>query len=357
MLVIAAMFGSAISHSSAICPRPRIAISSTSACVSRRGTQHRQWQADLGVVVLRAGMDAQGQDRVADVLDRRLAHRPRDPDDPASQLAPPGPSERLQRGERIRRGQHPAATVFRPTLGGRARAWSARAPPRPRRPRLRPRAPARRTRPRRRARPAGRRTGPLRRSCARVDDCPLGPPARAGDRDLGAGRGGDALWRQLDHAPGRSHMRSGLGRHTPDPLRSLRSSSLATSRSSNGIFRPPANSCPCSWPLPAMTTVSPGPAAPSASAIAARRSGSTLTPGCVVDSGQDLGDDRLRLLRARVVGGDHAGVRESSARSPPSGAASHGRDPRRSRRPRSAVPRSACAPPSSALSSESGVWA
>ena len=106
---------------------------------------------------------------------------------------------------------------------------------------------------------------------------------------------------------------------TPDPLRSLRSSSLATSRSSNGIFRPPSNSWPCSCPLPAITTVSPGSAAASASAIAARRSGSTRMPrpaGAsvlgrrIAHSGQDLGDDRPRLLRARVVGGHHARVGE-----------------------------------------------
>ena len=164
-----------------------------------RGTEHGQWQADLGVVVLRAGMDAQGQDRVADVLDRRLAHRPRDPDDPAPELAPPGPSERLQRGERIGRGQHPAATVFRPALGRGARQ-GARAL------RLDHDAPGSGLeRPRGELAPVGVLARQAEEQIpgaqlARVDDCPLRPPARAGDRDLGAGRGGDAVCRQLDHA-------------------------------------------------------------------------------------------------------------------------------------------------------------
>ena len=38
-------------------------------------------------------------------------------------------------------------------------------------------------------------------------------------------------------------------------------STTGSSRSSNSILRPPSNSWPCSWPLPAITTVSPGRAA------------------------------------------------------------------------------------------------
>src|SRR6185312_5866854 len=100
-----------------------------------------------------------------------------------------------------------------------------------------------------------------------------------------AGAGG----RGVDHRAGRrlrgardEHPRSGgLGYlRAAEPhagLPSLRSSSRATSRSSKGTFLPPSNSCPCSCPLPAITTVSPGLARPSASAIAARRSTSTTT--------------------------------------------------------------------------------
>src|SRR5262245_55256659 len=48
--------------------------------------------------------------------------------------------------------------------------------------------------------------------------------------------------------------------------------SAATSRSSNGATSSPI-ACVVSWPLPAMTTTSPGRASPSARAIARRRSG------------------------------------------------------------------------------------
>ena len=95
---------------------------------------------------------------------------------------------------------------------------------------------------------------------ARVDLHPPGGAGLAAADDLGPDRGGDPLRVEGPHPA------------------SLRSSSRATSRSSKGILRPPSNSWPCSWPLPAITTVSPGPAAASASAIAARRSGSTSTP-------------------------------------------------------------------------------
>src|SRR5207247_8186024 len=66
---------------------------------------------------------------------------------------------------------------------------------------------------------------------ARVGDGALGSPHAPPDDDLGAGTGRDLLWRKLDQvvlAPSR------------------RSSSLATSRPSNGLFRPP----PHSWPSP-----------------------------------------------------------------------------------------------------------
>ena len=63
----------------------------------------------------------------------------------------------------------------------------------------------------------------------------------------------------------------------PAGARDARSASRATSTSSNGSLRPPANSCPCSWPLPAITTTSPGSASSTARAIAARRSTSRST--------------------------------------------------------------------------------
>jgi hypothetical protein len=58
--------------------------------------EDRERQADLGVVVLGAGMDAPRQDHPGDVLDRGLAGRAGDPDHPAIQLAAPGAGEELQ---------------------------------------------------------------------------------------------------------------------------------------------------------------------------------------------------------------------------------------------------------------------
>src|SRR5439155_14037935 len=203
-----------------------------------------------------AGVDPQRQDRVADVLHGRLAHGAGYPAHRAAGLAARRAGQRLQSGERVVRREHPAASL--PASRGEG-ARPRRAYDHP--PRLR----------------GERRVRVLaavlalaleaeeeisRAHLARVDDGALGSPHAPPDDDLGAGTGRDLLWRKLDQvvlAPSR------------------RSSSLATSRSSNGIFRPPSNSWPCSWPLPAITTVSPGPAAASARAIAALRSGSTST--------------------------------------------------------------------------------
>ena len=233
MLVIAATSGSAIPHSSAIWPRPRIAISSTSTSRLGRRRQHGERQADLGVVVLRAGVDAHGQDRVADVLDRGLAHRAGDPDHRAAELAPPGACERLERGQRVGRGEHPAASIARPRLAARQRASALPARPPP--PRPRPRARRRRSPRRRHARPAGRRTGRPARSLARVDHRPLGPPAPPATQDLGPGRGRDPLW-------GRARSRGAPARHNPARARRSLAAPPATSRSSKGIFLPPSNS-------------------------------------------------------------------------------------------------------------------
>ena len=86
-----------------------------------------------------------------------------------------------------------------------------------------------------------------------------------------------------------------------------RSASRATRRSSNGIVRP-ASSWPCSWPLPAITTTSP--------ASAPRQRGGSRAPVGLDHPrgrsmpGQDLGDDRVRILAARVVGRDDHAVGE-----------------------------------------------
>ena len=198
-------------------------------------------------------MDSQRQDRVADVLDRRLAHRPGDPDDRASELAPPGARQALERGKRIAAPPGPSPLVADSGSVPRARARE-RTPARPRRPRRRPRAPRRRTRRRRRA----RRAAPKKRSPGRTSRESItarsGPPAPAGAATSAPAAA--AIRSATARSLGRRELEHRAALTPPWPQ--LRSSSRATSRSSKGIFRPPASSWPCSWPLPAITTVSPG---------------------------------------------------------------------------------------------------
>ena len=169
------------------------------------------------------------------------------------------------------------------------------------RPRRRLRSPRRRTRRRRGSRRGGRRRGRRGRSRRRRSS----PAAAARPRPRPATRAPVAAAISL--------AGSALTRRSAAPA-SRRSSSRATSRSSKWILRPPSNSWPCSCPLPAITTVSPGSARASASAIAARRSTSTSTSAASpARPGGDFGDDRRRLLGARVVGGDDGEVGELAA--------------------------------------------
>ena len=223
-----------------------------------RRFEHGQRQPDLGVEVLAVGVDAAGQQRPGDVLDRGLADRAGDADDAGAERAPPGAGQRLQRRQRIRRPRRPS----RPRRACAPRRYPTRnagTPSRParRRPRRRPRSRRRRTRRRRGSprRPKKRSPGPASPESIVARAASPGRPRR----------------RPRPRAPRRSAPRRQV--QQPD-----RSSSRATSRSSKGILRPPSNSWPCSCPLPAITTVSPGSARPSASAIAARRSTSTSTP-------------------------------------------------------------------------------
>jgi hypothetical protein len=94
---------------------------------------------------------------------------------------------------------------------------------------------------------------------ARVDDDPR-RAALALAQEFGAGRAGDLLGGPVLHA-----------------LATARNASRATTTSSKGSLRPPANSWPCSCPLPAMTTTSPAAASAIAAAIAARRSSTRFT--------------------------------------------------------------------------------
>ena len=96
---------------------------------------------------------------------------------------------------------------------------------------------------------------------------------------------------------------------------SRRSASRATSRSSNGSLRS-ANSCPCSWPLPAMTTTSPSRGA--ADRLGDRGSAVGLDLGSGPTPGKDLVDDRERILASRVVRGHDRRRPRARRRSAPS---------------------------------------
>ena len=296
-LVITATSGSAISASSAIWPAPRIAISSTSASVSVGRLEHGQRQPDLGVEVLagwrgpgRAG--APGQMSLTEVL-------PVEPVIPTTG----------RRARAARRGRAPAA----PPAGRRRRRPSRRR----RRPSLAPRrarrragadddAPGaglerRRRRTRRRRgcsprRPKKRSPAPTSRG---VDHRPRGGrrrrPRRAPRRPS---RGGDlARPSSVDHAGARRELAQLLA----------------------GDLAVVEGDLPPALELLALLVALAGDhdgvaglgAAPSASAIAARRSTSTSTsaPALAIPA-TIFGDDRLRVLGARVVGGDDRQVGE-----------------------------------------------
>ena len=136
-------------------------------------------------------------------------------------------------------------------------------------------------------------------------------PALLGGRadEPGAGRPRDLLGCPGPHALiGR--VLAGSGGQRPGAVqpaaRTPSSASRATVTSSNGILRPPSNSWPCSWPLPAITTTSPGRAPAIAVSIAARRSASCSTAGPVPTRISSM--IASGILGARVVGGDDHAV-------------------------------------------------
>ena len=154
-LVITPTSGSAISASSAIWPGAAHRHLQHQQLGVRRRLEHGQRQPDLGVEVLAVGVHPARQQRPGDVLDRGLADRAGDADDPGTPSARrQARGQRLQRRERVLDREDPA-----PPLGRRLRRARDRAGRRPT-----PQAPGlerrrRRTRRRRRARRAGRRRG------------------------------------------------------------------------------------------------------------------------------------------------------------------------------------------------------
>ncbi len=213
--------------------------------------QPRQGQRQADLVVERGGVGDRGepgrQHGGQQVLGRRLAGRPGHADHVRPRACPHRGAEGTQggqrvvdldarpRGDRAGRRQHRHRAGLQ-RLGGEAAAVGAAA----------------RQGDEQGARPDRARVGPQRGGNHRAFG--LQQPATGGGGRLGE--------RQRDHG-------------APPFERRARSSSAATTRSSKGTLRPPSNSCPCSWPLPAISTASPGRARASVWRMAARRSTST----------------------------------------------------------------------------------
>ena len=210
-----------------------------------------------------------------------------------AELAAPGARERLERRERVLGGEHDARR--RRALGG-LRVLRAR-PARPTRP---PRAPARRSAPPScvsPGRPTNRSPGTTaRESIVDARRARRRRPAAGAARRAPAACG-DPLGRPAPHRAADRTLR-GAPRARP-------------SRRRTAASRPPASSCPARGPCRRSRRRRRLARAAIACAIAARRSTSAATPSPArPDAREDLRDDRLRLLRARVVGRDDRAVGE-----------------------------------------------
>ena len=310
-----------------------------------RRLEHGQRQADLGVEVLAVGVDRARQQRPGDVLDRGLADRAGDPDHARAELAPPGTGQRLQRGQRVIDGEDPARPSFR--------------------------------------------------SCSRRYPGDKRPERGAHDDAPGAGldRGGGELAAVGALAAQAEEEVAGAGRAGVDrrpPRRAWRRPRRRTSAPIAAAICPASRFMPRRSPLTAAAAqqllaghlaVVEGDLATVLELLAllvalagdhhrvarpararrrarSRRAGRarTSTPP-VAGPGEDLGDDRLRVLGARVVGGDDRQVGQPSAPALPIfGRLSRSRSP--------PAPKTEITLPSVSrraaartLSSESGVWA
>ena len=249
MFVITPTSGSQIAVSSAICPKPRIASSSTRTSVpagaasSSSGSPISVLKLAREAATVRCGAIRAAIRSFVDVFptepvtpitcapSARRQPRARPPSaatgSAAARTAPPS-SVRAHSGV--------ASTPHAPA----ASASAAKRPPSTRSPGI----------------ATNRSPGAID---ARVDDHAR-RTAVAVAQQVGAGRAGDPLGVPVPHARA-----------------TARNASRATATSSKGSLRPPANSCPCSWPLPAMTTTSPGAASAIAAPIASRRSTTCFT--------------------------------------------------------------------------------
>src|SRR5580693_3671982 len=143
---------------------------------------------------------------------------------------------------------------------------------------------------------------------------------------LAVGALGDLGQGQRDHRSTAHGSRGGW------PLAARSNADAVTARSSKGSTAP-ATYCPVSWPLPATTITSPGAARPTAWAIAAARSGSTMTrarsscgtlstPSSIAARMANGSSDRgLSLVRMATSASDAAAApiigRLARSRSPP----------------------------------------
>ncbi len=344
MFVIAATSGSAIAQSSAICPIPRIAISITSSSVSGGAASSA---SGIPISVLKfSGLAWTRRGRIA----RQMSLTDVLPVEPVIPTVGQPSSRRQARASACRAASGSATAKTRPP-GALAREPRRRARGR----RSTPQAPCVegrrgeaaavvRARP---ARPTNRSPSP---SLARVDHGALGrePSSAPAAGSVAPTRRGDPIGRELDH-------------------RGRRSAGRAAASSSRATVAVVERDLPAAVELLPLLVALAGdhdqvarlrPAA-SARAIAARRSGSTSTQFAAVggDALEDLRDDRLGVLGARVVGGDDREVRRARRRPVPSAAASADRDRRRSRRRRSARPSVSLRAARRTFSSESGVCA
>ena len=233
--------GRATRQSRAMCPRPRAPISSTRKRVRSSALEHGERQPDVVVVGpgradRRAG---RGEHLAEQVLGGGLAGGAGDRQRAQAARPPAGRAPRRPAGRARRRGRRRRRTAAR-----RPDGWSSAAT-----------APA--------AAAAARKSCPSTRSpatatnrspAATVRESRVTAPvtaASAGAGQLAAGQLG-----HLGQASARSCRRS----------RSAARTSRRTARSSKGCTVP-ATSWPVSWPLPATSRVSPGPASATAAAM------------------------------------------------------------------------------------------
>ena len=254
----------------------------------------RHRHADLGVAVARRALrrDAgRAQHRDEDVLRGRLARGPGDPDDARAAALERQAPRRLEHGRRVGRDDHrPAhARGSRP----RSTARPPRPPPPPRRRRAGRRARAGRRRRPRRGRPRrGPREATSRESTdapsTSVSGLPTGSRASAADlrMSLTVSLTRPPLPRRRRRAP-RGRRR---GRRTASPPRCAPAPARAPCRRSRRRRRRRPRRPPRRSPPAGPARRRPAPPTPAPARI------------CV--------DDRLGILGARVVGGDHRDVGE-----------------------------------------------